>query len=270
MIESISSTLIETQDNAAIFIIESFLYLEVVSKNMTLRLDAPSRESRSPETRQSYLLPFFASWATASCRSYFIGYGHDLFDLIPQINQFAKKPAGASPRCRDEQLLNDFYHFENLIITWEPHTFAMGVLDSPSDTLNDDLLTAGVLYQMALLVYLRLALNGPGWPQITMNEEIQWAVNEALTLFDSLSPQSPSWSSLLWPFLIIGSCIQSPEKQESLVSTLMRSNDLMPCCGRVMNLLMWLWSEPDVDGTFFGPFGIDAIMEKRGIKLCLG
>jgi hypothetical protein len=265
----IATTMRTRHDDLALFLIEAFLYLEFISKNVSLPL--PLEKGASSGTAHHVPLSFSLELRkTTPCRGFFFGYAHHLFELIPQVNQFARKPAKTSVRCEDEELVEEFRQLEIRIVCWEPHMVDSLPGLASAEKPNHDLITGGLLYQMALLIYLRLALNGPGWPKSYMRTQIDCTISEALMLFASLSPASPSWTSLLWPFLTIGSCITSPRSQNLLMFTLVKSDDKMPSCRGVMNILRWMWEEPDVDGTFYGPFGIEAIMRKHGVRFSLG
>jgi hypothetical protein len=72
-------------------------------------------------------------------------------------------------------------------------------------------------------------------------------------------------STILWLMIIMGSRLRVPEKRHKLREMLVASPFHMTAFRRTIQLLDWLWE----DSSAYGPYGLEAVMKKHKINLCM-
>ncbi|KAL2220506.1 fungal-specific transcription factor domain-containing protein [Thermoascus aurantiacus ATCC 26904] len=111
----------------------------------------------------------------------------------------------------------DFFDLEMRILVWKPQRLPC----TASDVAPMDLLcSAGMPVQLSMLVYLRIALKGPGLPERSLMAQVDEIVDEFMQLIQSIPLDSTSWTSLLWSMLIVGSCLRRTDHRQVLAWTL--------------------------------------------------
>jgi hypothetical protein len=65
--------------------------------------------------------------------------------------------------------------------------------------------------------------------------------------------------------IIMGSCLRLPEKRHKPREMLVASPFHMTAVPRTIQLLDWLWE----DASAYGPHGLEAVMKKHKINLCM-
>ena len=242
------------------FIAEQYMFFGVVNEYLGLGPVANIVQKTATVTSDFAQLPYQSYYHGRSS-----GCGYALFEMVPRIALFATKPARSSPRYLDPEIRKDFDMLEEEILLWDIPTS----LNSTTGPDNDEV-TAALIQQVALLVTLQYALNGPGMPAPCIQTKIDACVCESRKLLRSISPSSAAWGTLLWPAIHIGSCITSPKGQNELVSAILSMENKAHCCTRLMEFLSSLWVALRDDGMYYGPYEIRPLMDREGIKLSLG
>ncbi|OGE47958.1 hypothetical protein PENARI_c034G08304 [Penicillium arizonense] len=246
--------------DCACFIAEQYMFLGVVNEYLGLGPVANIVQPTATVTSDFMQLPYQSYYHGRSS-----GCGYALFEMVPRIALFATKPGRSSPRYLDPEIKKEFDMLEEEILLWDIPTS----LNSTTGPDNDEV-TAALIQQVALLVTLQCALNGPGMPAPCIQTKIEACVCESRKLLRSISPSSAAWGTLLWPAIHIGSCITSLKEQNELVSAILSMENKTHCCTRLMQFLSSLWVALRDDGMYYGPYGIRPLMDREGIKLSLG
>ncbi|KIN02918.1 hypothetical protein OIDMADRAFT_160506 [Oidiodendron maius Zn] len=257
--------LLQSMDETFVcFLLEQYAYLQIVANNVGLTTE-PNEVNLSiiKELTGSIRLLI----CTANNHGFMFGYAYELFELIPQIAQFAHKQAITSPRHEDAELIKEFCDFELRILEWEPHPRSPETLQPISKELDNMACTAGLIYQHALLIFLRIALNGRGLPADHLMVQIDHNCSEFLELLKSLPLDSTLWTTLLWAVLTTGSCLTKVEDQQLLASSLRHQGHEMHGSRRVLMVLGWVWGNCKDNEKFYGPYGIDEVLRLNNVQL---
>jgi hypothetical protein len=246
--------------DCACFIAEQYMFFGVVNEYVGLSPLVAIDQSTATFSSDFSQFPYHYYYHERSS-----GCGYALFEMVPQVFLFATKAARSSPRHLDPEIRKEFDTLEKEILQWEVPI----LLNSTTGPDNDEIASA-LIQQMALLVTLQCALNGPGMPAPCIQTKIDVCICEASKLLKFLSPESAAWGTLLWPALHIGSCITSPRQQNELLSAILSMENKSRCCTRLMEFLSSLWIASREDGMYYGPYGIQPLMQREGIKLSLG
>lgn len=136
-----------------------------------------------------------------------------------------------------------------------------------SGKTETELISAAEAYRTAILIFLHAAF---------------YATNvttpEALTLIDELihasflslsfDEDSPVLSVMLWPCMIIGSCLRDPFQRAYIRSKMLKAPFNMTIVLNSVQLLDWLWE--DTDPNIYGPYGLGIVMKKHGVVHSMG
>ncbi|KAJ5668912.1 fungal-specific transcription factor domain-containing protein [Penicillium macrosclerotiorum] len=262
LLASHMSLLDQVDPNCACFITEQFMFFGLVNRYLGLGpMSTGTDEPTASLFSDNALLPY---------RSYYHGRSswcaYDLFELVPRVSLFATKVAQCSPRHLDPNILDNFHAIEDAILRWNipaPH--------NSTKSPDIDEISAAVIQQMALLVTLQCALNGPGIPPPSIRSRIDTCISEARNTLRSLSPASTAWAILLWPLLHLGSCLVHEAEQNEYISTVLRIENKARCCTSLLDFLSRLWRRMrDGGDKFYGPYGIRELMNIERIQLSLG
>ncbi|KAJ5179387.1 fungal-specific transcription factor domain-containing protein [Penicillium capsulatum] len=246
-------------DGYARFVAEQYMFIGLV--NEYLGLVPPSQNGGfSPKPMLD-----LSSYYRERCSS--CAYG--LFEMIPQIASLANKPSEYCPRYLDPDIITEFHALEQRILSWTVPT-AVDCEPGYSSEPNEDELRAAIVQQLALLMTLQCALNGPGVPHLHIKTQIESCILEATNLMRRISPDSAAWGMLLWAFAHIGSCILSEETRHEFVSVLRGIKNQVPGCAKFISVLEKLWEASGAEGRFYGPYGIREFMSRERIKPSLG
>lgn len=241
----------------ASFLAEQYLYLQIVSNYAGF--DA-NQTYQTQSIIDALAGPFCSQMLHSTTFGCMFGSSFTLMKLIPEVAELAHRPAPSEPRCWDLEILAEYFRLESLILTWEPSTVP------PSEPFSD----SGLLNQHALLILLRVALNGPGYPTGTLKSEIDDLIAEFVSLVTVLPLVNAVWANLMWALITIGSCILDAEQQESLRFTMNSLPNTMHIVRRLVQVLGWIWEEAACDPDAYGPFGITHISKKYGVTLSMG
>ncbi|KAL8366803.1 hypothetical protein RB595_008746 [Gaeumannomyces hyphopodioides] len=190
--------------------------------------------------------------------------GHELFRLVPQVSQLASRrlaeetdpptpPSGPLQAVHDDLLAR--------IASWTmPQPRA-------AETASEwgDRATAAEAFRQGLLIYLAAAAGGSrvasdAGAMGTIQRCAGDFYGHALRLH--LAP-APYTASLMWPTMMVGSCMVDAGQQETLERALRRGRFGMRHLGVLADVLRLLWDDPDPRA--FGPNGLRLVMRKHGI-----
>lgn len=200
---------------------------------------------------------------------YMMGCAHGLFELIPSICRLAHaRTQEMSHGMVTAESLAECSRLEQKIRTWT----------IPDDLLSEgvwfqQLSTAAYIYQCAPLAFLHTSFHGSpaADDQIIsrLQPEIDTIFRLALQLL-SCEDLSPFTNTLLWPTIIVGSCVRHPEQQR-LLQTMLKGHPFnLAITDQAALLLDLLWNEHLEHGApLFGPMGLPLVMEKYDISLCM-
>ena len=257
----IQDSLQSADEQLAGFILESYFYFKTIAYNVGF--DASSLERNLDALDRLSNASSRMLLAQSSVFGFLFGKSFELFSLIPEVAQLAYRQPSQSTGLRhtDPELLEEFDKLEHLILAWCP--------DAPQDTLADyD--RGGLLQQHALLIFLRVALYGPGYPVDFLANQIDKIANEFITLLRTLTTHNLAWTNLLWATSITGSCLQRPEDRDFLAFTLETQEHQMNTCLRVLQILRWVWEYSESDPEAYGPHGINKVCQRHGVKISIG
>lgn len=253
------------------FCIEQYAYLVIVS---SVTFEVAVRASSGP-----LLSSLHRTISGTSSHGVMFGSAHDLFGLILPIRRLASERAklqGDVPIEIHTQCIS----LQHRILGWSsPRGQSISSFDriqssdpnSPEEIeyLRDAELAA-LIYQQACLVYLYTAYHGPCPPTSELLDKIVHCSDLFMPLFLSLSNGSPSWSTMMWPALVVGSCLQDGAQRKSLLDHITSSPFSVKILARVTQLLSLLWRLQEDSPLMFGPYGIEAAMNRAGVRICMG
>lgn len=254
LLVSHNNLLTTVDEHCACFIAEQYMFIHVV--NHYFGLDSNGSTSHFLDLSSYY------HGRSSAC-------AHALFEMIPRIATFARKATETYPRHLDPGIVEEFHTIEQGILSWEvPEPVGPSTCAWPAP--DRDEITAALFTQMALIITLQCALNGPGIPNPYIKRQVDAGLCEANLLLKQISSSSMAWAMLLWPLAHIGSCITSQKEQEEYVSTILGIEDKVRGCAVSISVLVKLWEAAREDERYYGPFGIQEFMKREQITPCMG
>lgn len=189
--------------------------------------------------------------------------GQGLFELIPQVSMLASKrlaeqAVGATGPGPETQA--GYYLIKRLIDSWQPSTVPLS--GDPVDWEERQL--AARILRHALYIYLHTALAGSLMPSPETISTIQEQIDGAMELLRALG-DSPHGCTLMWAWVIVGSCMLKAEQRHTLTRKLHNSCAQMRHLPVTCQMLQSLWD--DGSSQFFGPYGLCRNLEKH--NLCM-
>lgn len=252
-------------ERLASFVIEQCLYFSILANNVGLSTQLAGKN------KSDVLLLTHATTALLRQSTFYgfmFGEALDLINLVPKIAAFARKQMEPSATGSEPEIQQAFATLEMQIMNWTPSPAKEYTLIQSSDDFSD--MSVGLLWQLSLLVFLRAARCGPGLPPVSSLTEIEQSIHQFMRILRTLSLEASSWSVLLWPILISGSCIWEPRDQAYIGFALHNSGQRMHAGSSVLKLLQLLWQDESYYVDIFGPYGIGAVTERHGLELSLG
>jgi Fungal specific transcription factor domain len=228
------------------FLIEVYSYLASIS-NITFH-------STSEERVITYDASIYSvdNWKETKTHGVIFGCASALFELIPQICQFGQQcfieqtETGSEPSIT----FNAYQLFEAQIRSWKPPAnFSEG--HAIPDTLN-----AAYIYQESLLIYLHAGFYASNLTNAKFRHKVSASVSKILPLMESIPQVSSTvslWSTFLWPFMIVGSCLVSTKDRQCLLQIYRQSPCTMAILDRAVQLLDLVWEQNS--DSVFGPYG---------------
>ncbi|KAL3439964.1 fungal-specific transcription factor domain-containing protein [Aspergillus insuetus] len=176
--------------------------------------------------------------------------GHHLFELISSISLFAAQDAGLDRHQEYRQL-----------------KARIRALESPVREKHDDILRPGCsasfeVCRIALLVFLETA-SSPFFKYDTARmPHLQPLLDVAVLSLPQILPSNYS-CILMWPIMIIGSCLMEADQRAVISHMLLHNQYGMKNTAQASMLLDLLWK--DSDGYSFGPYGLGLLMDRHNL-----
>ncbi|OQV06318.1 Fungal Zn2-Cys6 binuclear cluster domain-containing protein [Cladophialophora immunda] len=193
----------------------------------------------------------------------FFSCGQGLFEMISQVSILATKrlteeESGVnSPETRREyELLID------TITEWQSPPVAPEMAEWQAEHV-----WTGEIYRQALLMFIETSMCGSVVNNPKVIVAIQRHIDTAFPLFVPVA-KSPFITILLWPIMIVGSCLISHDQRREYIR-LLRTKPRVDISqvSEAATLMEYLWE--DDDERAYGPFGLDFVMRKHHINFSM-
>lgn len=185
------------------------------------------------------------------------GLSRNLLTLLPSIcelgyNRILEENAGEY----SFESVARYKSIQSKIESWEePSTSENRGIDVK------DLVVASKIYREAILIFLHTAFYGSKTDDPELLTLIEISISNAVPF--SLDNDSPVLSVMLWPCMIIGSCLQDSDVRQYLRGRMLETHFNMTIVQRSVQILDWLWEDNAMDA--YGPYGLGVIMKKHGV-----
>ncbi|KEF62509.1 uncharacterized protein A1O9_00482 [Exophiala aquamarina CBS 119918] len=239
------------------FVLEVYTYL-VLANNIT-----PYGRN---EARTLPLDPFITSFEMLkeyeTCGLFF-SCGFGLFETIPKIcvfamNRLAEEEESSSCSAKSQRTYNELV---SILLGWKSPPVDLEMVEFESAHIS-----AGEAYRQSLLMFVKSAMCG----SVVDNPKVITEIQGHIEVMQDAMPVlriSPFVTVMLWPLMIMGSCLVSPRGRADLMAMLDTSSvDLMQVA-QAAKLLRLLWE--DTDKRAFGPFGLHLVMQKHNINFSM-
>jgi hypothetical protein len=193
----------------------------------------------------------------------FFGCGQNLFELIPKISVLAatRLVEEESGECTQESRTT----YETLIDTlekWHSPSVAYEMARWEAEHIM-----IGEVYRHSLLAFLKVSMCGSVVNNPKVLVAIQRHIDIAMPLMDRVA-DTPFVTILLWPIMILGSCLISEHQRKTLVHQLLFETRIDICqVVEASKLLEILWNEEDERA--YGPYGLYLVMRKYHINFSM-
>lgn len=177
-----------------------------------------------------------------------LGSSWELYELIPTI-----------PLLQDldgEPWTMAYLDLEEKIINWSPAMTTRS--ETPAWVQSSTAVDR--IYQIALLTFLYSARYMKNDDKDEFCQKLDPIIIEFRVLCGQLRG-SPSRTRLLWPLLVIGSCLSSPEDRQKMCSGLSGSTYDMAITQRAVEILQMTW-ELDKEGMY-GPVALETVVKSH-------
>jgi Fungal specific transcription factor domain len=205
---------------------------------------------------------------------------HDLFSLIPLISLLARRRLQQEEQEAEEGEEEvdgrgmpelDFKTLKDRIEGWEPSGLCQsrgsGYASELEQAWSSESRIVGEIYRNSILIYLKAAMCGSMVASnLATMREIQHHVAVVLPLFMLVTTSSVG-AILLWPTMIVCSCIVDKHQQSIAKATMRECRFSTGNIEQAVELLDRLWQ--DTAPEAFGPFGLHGVMKKTGINFCM-
>lgn len=189
------------------------------------------------------------------------GCDQSVFEFIPEVSQLTSR------RSLEEQSGNfsleanvSYALLESRLRSWTPACLA-------EDTLLDrQKITAAMIYQNALLIYLHSSFCDPVPSNSQTLHEMEFRAHIAFPLLQSLA-SSMLASIMLWPMMMICSCLRQEELRKVVREAVAEVDFNSMAVTQLAEVLELLWE--DDNPRAYGPRGLDFIMKKKGWSICM-
>ncbi|KIY02167.1 uncharacterized protein Z520_02305 [Fonsecaea multimorphosa CBS 102226] len=193
----------------------------------------------------------------------FFSCGHGLFELISQVSILATErltDEESGVNSPDTQVEKD--RLVDTITRWESPPVAPEMAEWQAEHV-----WTGEIYRHALLIFIEASMCGSVVSNPKVIVSIQRHIDKALPLIVPVA-KSPFNTILLWPTMIIGSCLICQGQRRDYIRLLRTKPTIdISQVNEAANLLEYLWE--DEDERAYGPFGLHFVMEKRRINFSM-
>ncbi|PGG99042.1 hypothetical protein GX51_06458 [Blastomyces parvus] len=181
---------------------------------------------------------------------------HNLFEMITEISVFSAQQGPPRPSVEaNPDRLNTYNDLKNRIVNWDPPSGG-----SPDSILVSQHRAALEVYRHALLIFLETAISPFSIHDTARILTIQMHIDVGLSYHHHSFGTTYS-TLLLWPLMIIGSCMVKEDQQREMAHRLMHNHFKMKNTVQGGRLLELLWA--DDDEYAIGPYGLGLVMEKH-------
>lgn len=206
---------------------------------------------------------------------FMLGYAARLFQLLPCLGQTVGhwiRPSGSLDAMSIEEA---FIFFERQLCDWVPsynQEFPKANLFNVADDMpgtqsilerwHHEAQVVAEIYRQAILALLYTGRHGRRAPDAALFSLVDPLIEEFLRLRATLPQESPVWCLMLWPTVMIGSCIRRPEHRLMIED----KDCCMPTVLKAFNVLQQIWD--DERDAVFGVLGLSMICASQQITLC--
>ncbi|KAE9373348.1 hypothetical protein N431DRAFT_373734 [Stipitochalara longipes BDJ] len=243
------------------FLIEVYSYLASIS-NITFN-------SISEERAITYDASVYSvnNWTENEMDGVMFGCASALFQLIPQICQFGRERffEETQTAAPSDQIVDSYKYFQAQICGWKP-PLHFNEKDAISGTLD-----VANIYQEALLIYLHAGFYASDVLNSDLRKKTDASIIRILFLMESIPQVPPTvslWSTILWPFMMVGSCLTTISHKKRLLEIYRQSPCKMAILDRAVHLLDLIWEQDN--NSVFGPYGMEMVMKQHKINFCMG
>lgn len=235
------------------FLLEIYAYFSLVANITPYGLDEARTIPMDP------LLSSLGSLKKYDTFGFKLSSIHDLFALIPIVSRIAQEALQSKEKPYKSDEATHWMRF------LENKDLLLSNL-SLDPKISADNITVADIYRQALLIYLKASLCGSVVNNPKSIVEIQDTVDEMFSLFDSIA-DSDYGAILLWPIMIMGSCLVRPSQQNNLRQSLVSTRYDTGNIAQAIELLDHLWNDESVYS--YGPYGLYYIMNEHKINFCM-
>lgn len=185
------------------------------------------------------------------------GCAQELIELIPSICTLGYR--------RLHQESDKDYSFEATTL-YESLESKIQKWRAPQSASNDELIGAKI-YQQAILIFLHASFYGTKFYDPILLSLLDTTIEPLFEFIHAMTEDSPIKTTMLWPCMVIGSCILNPEHRTFIRHLMLGSQYNMLITSRALQILEWLWEE---DPSYaYGPYGLGLVMKKHNITHCM-
>ncbi|KIW81500.1 hypothetical protein Z517_04525 [Fonsecaea pedrosoi CBS 271.37] len=193
----------------------------------------------------------------------FFSCGQGLFEMISQVSILAMKRL-IDEECglKNPETQLEYEHFVDTITQWQSPPVAVEMVEWETEHV-----WMGEIYRQALLIFVKACMCGSVVNNPKVIVAIQGHIDAALPLLVPVA-LSPFITIMLWPIMIIGSCLISQYQRREYMGMLRTKTHVDSSqVSEAAKLLEYLWEDPDERA--FGPFGLHFVMRKRDINFSM-
>lgn len=198
---------------------------------------------------------------------FLFGAAHELFELIPQIAQSAEE--NESARVSETGCSTVERYYEDKIMSWRC-SLSSDKNGSEDSEIFRECSLAGQIYQQALLIFLYTMFHGERCPDQSLFDKVDPCIARSLDYREQVGPMSTLQTKMMWPTLIVGSCMRDKADRDKLLTLQSELYLSMAPLTRSAELLVYVWEDHDCDSRCFGIYGLAHAMEKREFNICVG
>jgi hypothetical protein len=256
----------EENERLHTFLLDQYFYYSFVADN--LGLSAKGRLPYKPVI-DDLTVSIRTRVQQSSTQNVMFGQCFKLFEIIPKVTEFAYRPTTTYPRHEDPEIKHEFYRLEAQVLAWRAGTPIVEKSTINWHEFNAEV-NVGLLVQCAILIFLRAALCGSATPPGPVYDQIQSLVEDFMRVSKALTLAAKPRTTLLWPDLIVGSCVLKDSHRSHLLYCLEQSHFEMHSMTQAAKLLRLLWDEDGYGISLFGPYGLNEIAHKYNMYLSVG
>ncbi|KAB8262252.1 fungal-specific transcription factor domain-containing protein [Aspergillus pseudonomiae] len=184
---------------------------------------------------------------------------HSLFELISSISLFAGEQE-AQPSTGPSLPLDRYETYNQLKMRIDH--LDISTIEHPDTEVLPGHSTALGVFRIALLVFLETAVSPFSKHDSMRVHHLQPLLDRAV--HDLPGMLASNYSCLMmWPIMVIGSCLMKNEQRNVITHLLIHNHYLMRNTAQASVLLQLLWDDPDEYA--FGPYGLGLLMRGHGL-----